>query len=81
MTSPHHPAKFRLLAETRLRPDLKVGDIVYDLMKYDYGLAGDDTRMTGVKHISVTTNPDGDYPSFTIPLKDVEQIEACQPAK
>jgi len=46
---------------------VKVGDIVYDLKSWDYGLAGDDSRITGVPHVSVTLDPTGDYPSFTIP--------------
>lgn len=43
------------------------GTVVYGLVKPDYGLANDDTRNTGVPHISVTLDPTGDYPSFTVP--------------
>ena len=52
----------------------KQGDIVYGLNKYDYGLASDDTRATGFKHISVTLDPTGDYPSFTIPVHNLEEL-------
>lgn len=48
--------------------DLVAGTKVYRCTRYDYGLASDDTRMTGILHISVTLNSDGDYPSFTIPV-------------
>jgi hypothetical protein len=61
---------------TRANGDVKVGDVVYDLHKADYGLANDDTRYTGIEHVSVTFNEDGDYPSFTIPLED---LEVCSP--
>jgi len=42
------------------------GTIVYDPKGYDYGLAGDDTRITGIEHVSVTLDPEGGYPTFTI---------------
>lgn len=52
-----------------------VGTIVYDLRGYDYGLASDDTRFTGIKHVSVTLNENGDYPSFTICESSLEKID------
>jgi hypothetical protein len=45
----------------------KRGDIVYDQKGYDYGLSSDDTRATGIEHVTVTMNENGDYPGFTIP--------------
>jgi hypothetical protein len=53
-------------------PDFKIGETVYKAAFHDYGCAGDDTRRTGIEHISVTRNPDGDYPFFTIPLVDLD---------
>lgn len=53
---------------------VRVGDIVYSLRGSDYGLASDDTQCTGIEHRSVTFKPDGDYPSFTIPVKDLEKL-------
>lgn len=50
------------------------GTIVYDLRGYDYGLASDDTRITGIHHVSVTLKPDGDYPSFTIQKNSLEIV-------
>jgi hypothetical protein len=51
------------------------GTIVYDLRGYDYGLASDDSRATGIEHVSVTLNADGDYPSFTIRKSFLEQLQ------
>lgn len=51
------------------------GDIVYDLVPYDYGLARDDTVGFGVLHKSVTLHPGGIYPGFTVPDADLEPIE------
>jgi hypothetical protein len=53
----------------------EIGEIVYDQKGYDYGLSSDDTRYTGVEHISVTRKSDGDYPGFTIPRMDLEEIK------
>jgi hypothetical protein len=50
------------------------GDIVYSIKGYDYGLANDDTRAFGYKHISVTLDKDGDYPSFTIPQHHLREL-------
>ena len=54
------------------RFDHKAGTIVYPLKGCDYGLASDDSRVTGVPHRSVTLSPDGDYPSFTVPTYDLQ---------
>lgn len=64
--------KYKLLAD---RFDAPAGSIVYKFNKYDYGLASDDTRYTGIEHISVTLNEDGDYPSFTVPLNQLKSIQ------
>ena len=50
------------------------GTIVYDCKGHDYGCANDDTRFTGIEHISVTTNEDGDYPFFTVSRNYLESI-------
>lgn len=51
------------------RGPVKAGDTVYDCKGHDYGLARDDTESTGVKHISVTLDPNGGYPFFTVPVR------------
>lgn len=66
---------YRMKVDSTIEPKAKKGTIVYDSMKPDYGLANDDTRFTGVMHISVTLNEDGDYPFFTVPLSDLERIK------
>lgn len=54
--------------------DYPVGTICYDSKGWDYGLASDDTRMTGHKHVSVTLSPDGEYPTFTIRESFLEKL-------
>lgn len=49
----------------------EAGDSVYRCIRHDYGCSDDDTVMTGVKHVSVTKDPTGEYPFFTIPLADL----------
>lgn len=60
---------YRLLTD---RFDVPAGTLVFRSVRYDYGCANDDTRVTGVKHISVTRNPDGDYPFFSVPVTSLE---------
>ena len=62
--------KMKLKRESFGKP---AGTEVFKCQKYDYGLARDDTNMTGVDHISVSLNPDGDYPSFSVPEADIER--------
>ncbi len=66
--------KYRTLKDSIVEPSVKAGSIVYRQRGWDYGLASDDTRATGVEHVSVTLNEDGDYPGFTIPLRDLEEV-------
>jgi hypothetical protein len=54
---------------------LEVGQIVYELLRHDYGLARDDTFAFGKPHISVTHDASGDYPSFTIPFANLAQVD------
>ena len=51
---------------------LPAGTICYDCAGYDYGCSSDDTRSTGIEHISVTLDSKGDYPFFTVPIDDLE---------
>jgi hypothetical protein len=65
------PKKYVLLDDRVIRGEVmaKRGDFVYDQIGYDYGLASDDTRWTGIEHTSVTLKENGDYPGFTVPVK------------
>ena len=69
-------AKYRVKQDRIVRGEtwVKAGETVYSQKYHDYGLASDDTRMTGIEHVSVTLNADGDYPGFTIPVKDLEAL-------
>lgn len=67
--------KFEMLSGSRIEPEATIGRVVYKSMKCDYGCASDDTRITGVEHISVTLKEDGDYPFFTHPLHLLKEIK------
>lgn len=67
--------KYTVLSTPKSNNKIKPGDIVYECVKCDYGCAADDSQMTGVHHISISLSPTGDYPFFTIPAKDLEEIQ------
>lgn len=52
----------------------RAGDNVYRLAGTDYGCASDDTAILGVHHISVTNDPGGGYPFFTVPSADLAAL-------
>lgn len=66
--------RFKLLKDSLLNEDAKEGCSVYEYIGCDYGLARDDTELTGIKHISVTLDPDGiGTPFFTVPFNFLEE--------
>jgi len=67
--------RYRVLKDAKTEPKAVAGSIVYEWTTGDYGLSADDTAVAGVPHISVTLNSNGDYPFFTIPECDLEEIE------
>lgn len=68
---------YRLKRRDRAATEIPEGvDTVYQCKGYDYGTANDDTRLTGIHHVSVTLKEDGDYPFFTIPSEDLEEVAA-----
>lgn len=67
--------KFSIKRADRANGEVKVGEIVYDFMKCDYGLAVDDTRRSGLEYTSVTKDMTGGYPFFTIPKEDLEEMK------
>lgn len=69
------PTRYKMLKDSTIDPSVKEGHPVYRCINYDYGLAADDTAFTGVKHISVTLQPDGGYPYFTVPERDLELVQ------
>ena len=67
--------KYKIIRSDRAaNKDVKVGDLVHSCKGYDYGCSSDDTRITGIEHISVTLDENGDYPFFTIPDEDLERL-------
>jgi hypothetical protein len=69
------PKAFRVLSTKEAASDeVRVGDVVYELMDSDLGLSWEDELGRGYPHRSVTFKNDGDYPFFTIPEKDLEEI-------
>ena len=68
-------SKYRLLRDSIHEPKAKTGTVVYSIKWSDAGLASADTRLTGIRHRTVTLNEDGDYPGFTVPEDDIELIE------
>ena len=67
--------KYRMKVDSSLEHRATTGTIVYRCIQSDYGTADDDSIMFGHPHISVTLDPTGDYPFFTIAERDVERLE------
>lgn len=61
------PQKYLLLSDSTIEKEAMAGTFAWKCAQYDYGSASDDTRITGVKHISLRLKPDVDYPFFTHP--------------
>lgn len=55
--------------------NLRPGDVVYSIAGYDWGIASEDSRSSGIDHTSVTYSPEGKHPFFTIPKDDIQLIE------
>jgi hypothetical protein len=70
-------AAFKLLKDSEYG-HVPAGTIVYRCTRYDYGGASDDTRLTGIEHVSMTLDPTGDYPFFTVPAPDLEPMPNTQ---
>lgn len=67
---------FVMLSDSKIEPAAKKGTTVYACSKPDYGCANDDTRHTGVEHVSLTLDPTGDYPFFTHRLDQIEAVKS-----
>jgi hypothetical protein len=68
------PTAYEIQSDSELEPAATKGTTVYECVAHDYGCASDDTRITGVPHISVTLKPDGGYPFFTHPRHMLRQL-------
>jgi hypothetical protein len=65
--------QYKLLKDSTIQSNAKAGMMVYTCKNPDYGVANHDTRMTGEKHISVTLDPEGGYPFFTVRVSNLEE--------
>jgi hypothetical protein len=52
---------------------VSAGSIVFKSTVYDYGLAAEDTKDTGIMHVSVSQKKDGCYPLITVPVYKLER--------
>ena len=52
-----------------------VGKTVYRASGCDYGCSSDDSRMTGIPHVSMTLDENGGYPFFTMSEYDLKEIQ------
>jgi len=66
---------YRLKAGYQVREDFFAeGTIFYKLLKHDYGANRDEECFLGTPCHSVTLDPTGDYPFFTIPQNKLEDV-------
>lgn len=72
-------AKKYVLTSNFDRDHIPAGTVVWDCIGHDYGLASQDTRFTGIQHVSVTFNENGDYPCFTIPHSLLKEVDIASP--
>ncbi|AWH15524.1 hypothetical protein [Pseudomonas phage 98PfluR60PP] len=68
------PQAYEMLSNSTIESEATKGKTVYKSTKHDYGCASDDTRITGVEHISLSLKPDGDYPFFTHPVHLLKEL-------
>jgi len=59
----------------RIMSGPEAGIIVYRFLGYDYGCSSEDTRRLGVEHVTITKDPAGGTPFFTIPRHALEEIK------
>lgn len=54
--------------------EMPAGTTVYECSVHDYGLARDDANLTGIEHKSVTLDPNGGWPTFSVPVRILREI-------
>jgi len=65
--------QFKIIrAERAAASEVKAGDVCYSVDD-PYGLAADDTEITGIDHVCVSLSEEG-IPFFTIPSDDIEPL-------
>lgn len=67
--------RYRVLRDRIIGADTmaRTGNVVFLCASDDFGLARQDTRTSGKRHIAVTYDPGGGHPIFTIPRRDLEE--------
>ena len=65
---------FTVISNHRSSIPISIGDIVYKCTKSDHGVARHDSRISGIKFISVTLSESGNYPFFTIAIEDIQEV-------
>jgi hypothetical protein len=73
------PQAYRLTEDNHIAP-WKKGQVVYNCLYHDYGLASDDARAFGEDFRSMTADPSGNYPTCTVPVRILEKIDNPQAA-
>lgn len=64
--------KYKLL---RRNYHLEAGVTLYKCKLTDYGLASQDTRQFGFQCISVTQDPNGGHPCYSVAVHDLEEVK------
>jgi hypothetical protein len=64
---------FRTIGPSSQRHE--IGTICYRLSGWDHGCAYSDSLQSGIAYVSMTLDPNGDYPGFSIPLQNLEPAD------
>lgn len=67
---------YRVIERSRIGGNVfaNPGEIVFEHLMEDCGVANLLENETGQEHISVTRMMDGDWPFFTVPAKNLEEL-------
>lgn len=49
------------------------GTTVYEFLHTDFGLSEQESQFYGFEFVSVTLDPNGNYPSFTVPVAHLKE--------
>ena len=66
---------YRVLKKSKIEKRAKPGTIIYGFSQTTYGVLGlDNKKGPDRPYGAFTLREDGDYPFFTMPMKDVERL-------
>ena len=67
---------YRVLKQSKIEKRATAGTIIYGFIGHRYGVDKLDTKRFGKPYGAFTLGPTPfDYPFFTMPMEDVEEIE------